>query len=292
MSAMRLGFNVASLPNRPLEEAARLGAELGLEGVELLGFEGYRHSQGDLPGVWLDELDDAGREELAGLLAPFEDVSVHAPFWEVAPFSVNSALRRASREQLRATVRGAAGLGASTITTHVIPRPGYELAEYRQDVLELYRELGDLAGELGCAVTVETGFPPGVEAFAALIRDIDHPAVGATVDVGHLRALLSEDERRPEAIGEAYNALVWRHVRSLRGRISHVHLHDVRAEGLRDHRECGTGVIDYPALMRELLAAQYQGMLSFELEESDDLAALGRSQRLIAGALSAAADAL
>ncbi|MGC9319572.1 MAG: sugar phosphate isomerase/epimerase family protein [Armatimonadota bacterium] len=287
MSGLLLGFNVASLPNRALAESVRLGAELGLRGVELLAFEGYRHSQGDLPGVWLDDLDEVGREELAELLAPFEDVSVHAPFWEVAPVSANPAIRGASREQLRGTLRGAASLGASTMTTHVIPRPGYELAEYREDVVELYRELGDLAGELGSAVTVETGFPLEVEAFASLIHDIDHPAVGATVDVGHLRGLLSEEERRPAAIAEAYNPLLSRHVRSLAGRIRHVHLHDVQSEDLRDHRECGTGVIDYRALMRELLAAGYEGTVSFELEEPDDLAALRRSHRCISAVVAA-----
>ncbi|MGD9496160.1 MAG: sugar phosphate isomerase/epimerase family protein [Armatimonadota bacterium] len=286
--AARLGFNTACLPNRTLGEAARLGAGLGLRGIELLAFEGYRHSRGDLAGLFFDHLTAAQRALLEHIVADFEHVSVHAPFWDTLPFSPNPGMRAQSRRQLRATIQVSAALGASTITTHLIPRVGYELGEYRAQVIDFYRELGDLAGEAGVTVTIETGCPQGIEQFAALIHDIDHMAVGANVDVGHLRGLLSPEQRRGADMAALYNDLLAAHIASLGAKVMHLHLHDVRADDLRDHRECGTGIIDYPRMLRMLLEMGYRGLANFELEEPDDVAALGRSRAVLVDALRAA----
>ncbi len=283
----RLGFNTASLPGRSLEHAAREGHRLGLRGIEILAFEGYRHTRGDLAGVWLDRLEDADRDRLLAILEPFDHVAVHAPFWDVAPFAANPAVRAASRQQLLAIVRNCAAIGASTVTTHVIPRVGFALEEFRADVVDFYRRVGDVAADHGMTVTIETGYPQGIDEFASLIVEIGHLAVGANVDVGHLRGLLSEEERRPEALEEAYNALLRRHVRSLGRKIYHTHMHDVHAEGIRDHRECGTGVIDFEALLRELRSAGYHGLMNFELEEPDAAGALERSRARLVRAIEA-----
>ncbi|MFW5866847.1 MAG: sugar phosphate isomerase/epimerase family protein [Armatimonadota bacterium] len=283
-----IGFNTASLPDRSLEEALRVGAELGLQCVELLAFAGYRHTAGELAGRFFDELTAPARERLAALVAGFERVAVHAPFWDVVPFAPNPATRDASRHQLLRTLEVAGEIGAETVTTHVIPRAGRELGGFRDEVVGFYRNAGDVAEGAGVTVTIETGYPPGIDEFASLVRDIDHPAVGANVDVGHLRRLLSEEDRAPEAIAEAYNALLARHLRSLGDRIYHMHLHDVQAEGVRDHRECGTGIIDYEAIFAYLLERGYAGMMTFELEEADDEAGLGRSRNVIEAAIRAA----
>ncbi|MFO8082265.1 MAG: sugar phosphate isomerase/epimerase [Armatimonadota bacterium] len=283
-----VGFNTASLPDRSLEEALRVGAKLGLHCVELLAFAGYRHTAGELAGRFFDELNAPARERLAGRVAGFDRVAVHAPFWDVVPFAPNPATSAASRDQLLRTLEVAGEIGAETVTTHVIPRAGRELRDFRGEVVSFYREAGQVAEAAGVTVTIETGYPPGIDEFASLIHEIDHPAVGANVDVGHLRRLLSEEDRAPEAIAAAYNALLARHLRSLGDRIYHMHLHDVQAEGVRDHRECGTGVIDYEAIFAYLLERDYAGMMTFELEEADDEAALGRSRDVVRAAIRAA----
>lgn len=285
----RIGFNTASLPNRPLEETARIGRELGLHALELLAFADYRHSMGDLAGLYFDRLSDDDWGLLTRVASGFAHIAVHAPFWEVAPFSPNPAIREASRQQLRATIEASADLGASTVTTHVTPRPGYELAEYRPQVLDFYRELGDLAGERGVSVTIETGFPRPIDEFAALIHDIEHPAVGANVDVGHLRGLLTPEQQRSVEAPALYAELLARHVDSLGPKIMHVHLHDIRASDFRDHREYGTGVLDLTDFFRRLLALGYRGMANFELEEPDAEAALARSHARVLECIAAAA---
>lgn len=285
----RIGYNTASLPDRTLDEALAAGCSLGLRCVELLAFEGYHHTAGELAGLFFDRLTAAQRDALAEKVAGFDHVAVHAPFWDVVPFASNPTTSEASRAQTKRTVQVAGEIGAETVTTHVIPRVGRSFGDFRMDVVSFYRELGDAAAQAGVTVTIETCYPQEIDAFADLLRGIDHPAVGANVDVGHLRGLLSDDERRAQAIGSAYNALLDRHVRSLEGRIYHVHLHDVQAEGVRDHRECGTGIIDYEALFGLLLDQGYEGLLMFELEEADAEAALRRSHGVIAEAIRRAA---
>jgi sugar phosphate isomerase/epimerase len=280
----RIGFNTASLPDRTLAEALEDGFDLGLRCVELLAFAGYRHTAGELAGRFFDRLTGTEQDDLARQIAPFDHVAVHAPFWDVAPFAPNPTTRSAAREQLLDTVRVAGAIGAETVTTHVIPPVSRDLAAFRADVIDFYREVGDAAAA-EVTVTIETGYPAGIDEFAVLIHDIDHPAVGANVDVGHLRGLLDDEQREPGAVGEAYNALLMRHLGSLEGRIYHMHLHDVQAEGLRDHRECGTGIIDYAAIFRMLLEQGYEGLMTFELEEPQAVESLRRSYDVIEHAI-------
>ncbi len=281
----RLGFNTASLPNRSLDEALACGKQMGFATVELLAFAGYRHTAGDLAGHYFDRMPPDEMAELREMIVRFKHVAVHAPFWEIAHFSPNPVIREASRRQTEATLEVAGEIGARTVTTHVQPRPGFEFREYRDEVIDFYRHLGEVGHEAGLTVTIETGFPTEIEEFASLIHDIDHDWVGANVDVGHLRGLLTDAQRRPEAIDEAYNSLLREHLRSLEDRVYHIHLHDVHAEGLRDHRECGTGIVDYAALLALLLQQGYEGLMTFELEETDAEGALRRSHENILAAI-------
>ncbi|HUS81361.1 MAG TPA: sugar phosphate isomerase/epimerase family protein, partial [Armatimonadota bacterium] len=274
----RIGFNTASLPNRPLPEAVALGAEMGFAGVELLSFADYRHSQGDLAGLYFDRITDRQREELLAMVEPFEHLSVHAPFWDIEQFSPNPGIREESRRQIGETVRVSAELGASTVTTHVSPKKSHELWEYRDEVVDYYRRLGELAGEVGITVTIETGFPVGIEPFASLIHDIGHEAVGANVDVGHLRGIMTAEQKASPEAGAIYNDLLRQHVLSLGPRLYHMHLHDIRPSDFRDHRGAGSGIIDYPALMRLMLETDYRGLMVFEIEEPDDAEQLRRSR--------------
>lgn len=285
----RVGFNTASLPNRPLAEAARIGRELDFAGIELLAFADYRHSQGDLAGAYFDRLTAAERALLDEVAASFQHMSVHAPFWEIAAFSPNPGIREESRRQLMAAVQVGASLGASTITTHVTPRPGYELAEYHGDVVAFYRELGTVAEDHAVTVTIETGFPRGIEEFAALIHDIDRPAVGANIDVGHLRGLLTPEQQRSLEAPALYADLLMRHVESLGAKILHLHVHDIHASDFRDHREFGSGILDLTPVFRRLLAIDYAGLANFELEEPDAVEALARSRERLAAVIRAAA---
>ncbi|MCD6362299.1 MAG: sugar phosphate isomerase/epimerase [Armatimonadetes bacterium] len=286
----RLGYNTACLPNRPLTECMSLGLELGLRGVELLSFADFRNSMGDLAGLYFDRLTDEQKAELIELTEPFDNLSIHAPFWDMLPFSPNPGVAEEARRQLRETLRMAGEIGASTVTTHVTPRTGYQWEEYRGDVVEFYSELGDVAAESGVTVTIETGFPMAVDEFASLVHDINHEAVGANVDVGHLRGNMSAEEKASSEAGDIYNELLAAHISSLGEKIYHMHLHDIRPSDFRDHRTPGAGLLDYPRLIRRLLDMDYTGLLVMELDEPDGLTELARGREFLVGTISAVAE--
>ncbi len=281
----RLGFNTACLHGLPLAECMRLGSATGLRGVELLSFADYRNAMGDIAGMFFDRLTAAQKTELIALTEPFDNVSIHAPFWDMQPFSPNPGLRDETRRQLRETLRMAGEIGASTVTTHVIPKSGYEWYEYRAEAVEYYRELGDVAAEAGVTVTIETGFPVAIEEFASLVHDIGHDAVGANVDVGHLRGIMSAEEKAAPDAAETYNDLLTAHIESLGAKMYHMHLHDIRASDFRDHRTPGDGILDYPRLLGQLLAMDYRGLMVLELDEPDGLIQLGRATEFMTEAI-------
>jgi sugar phosphate isomerase/epimerase len=284
MLSDRLGFSTASLANCSLEAACQMGQQLGFTAVEFLGFDGYCHSQGPLAGFYFEHLSDAERGRLRDLASQFRHVSTHAPFFELPLLSPNPVLREVAQRQLEIAIEAVAFLGGSTTVTHAGMRATHTLEESWPDMIALYRHLGDLAAARGVTVTIETIFPRAIETFARLIHDIDHPAVGANVDVGHLTGLVPAEVKGTPAEGPVYNDLLEQHLRSLGPKLYHFHLHDVRAGDLRDHRACGRGLIDYARLLRVAAELGYEGLFVFELEEPDQVAALRESRETLLSA--------
>ena len=95
-----------------------MAADLGFQAVELLAFEGARHSQGELCGVWFHDLDSAGRDRLLRLLEPFPRRSLHAPFIDAPLLTYNKRTRECAMAQVRETIDLAAFSGAEAIATH------------------------------------------------------------------------------------------------------------------------------------------------------------------------------
>jgi sugar phosphate isomerase/epimerase len=280
----RLGFSTASLARTSLADACRLGLELGFKTIEFLGFDGYCHSQGPLAGFYFEHMAEGEREELRDLAAQFKHISTHAQFFELPLLSPNPSLREAAVRQLEIAIEAVAYLGGTTTVTHAGLKATHSLEESWEELVALYRRLGDQATERGARVTIETCFPARVDDFARLIHDIDHPAVGANVDVGHLTSQVPPEVKGTPEEGSFYNDLLEQHLRSLGDKLYHFHLHDVRAGDLRDHRACGRGIIDYARLLRVAAEIDYAGVFVFELEEPDQVKALAESRQCLVSA--------
>jgi len=145
-------------------------------------------------------------------------------------------------------------------------------------MLSTFRWLGDRAQERGVCVALETGFPAEVEVFIRLVQEIDHPAVGATIDIGHVAWSVPTELRSTPAGAVLLNANIARVVRELRHKLCHFHIHNVRMHDWRDHRHIAQGVIDVPAVVRVLDEVGYAGMLSFEFEETETVGALAEGK--------------
>ena len=174
------------------------------------------------------------------------------------------------------------------VVIHMNPKPSFTLSEFWVEMLDVCRELGDYALNRKVLIGVETGFPPDVEDYINLIRSIDHQAVGATVDVGHVRNSVAANLRSTAAGIQEFNDNLMKIVSDLGDKVFHFHLHDVRDRDWRDHRTAGTGIIDFPRLFAYLLDSNYDYLMTFELEEENKEEALLQSKKYIEGVIKSA----
>jgi sugar phosphate isomerase/epimerase len=128
---------------------------------------------------------------------------------------------------------------------------------------------------------------------------LGHPAVGATIDIGHCAyfaevACLPDPAQRAAILNEVIGQLV----RDLGGQVYHFHVHNVRPYqevdfsrvpypywkpgSLVDHRALAEGLIDFPRLFGVLRAVGYPGLFELELEEPDREATAVESGKFLA----------
>ena len=281
----QIGFSTASLANRDLHAAIAQGRDMGFRAVELLAFDGARHSIGALSGFWFDRMSEDERRQLARAVEGFANVSTHAPFIALKLLTHNPGIREESRRQIQTAIDATAYLGGTVSTVHVNTRSYMTVRDYWQEAVDEFRRLGDHAAGRSVTVALETGYPDTVEDYAGLIEAVAHEHVGACIDVGHVRAYYSAElYGKPEGI-RAHNDILMEIVRRLKDKLSVFHLHDVRESDFRDHRAPGRGIVDYPQLLRYLNEAEFAGPMAFELEEPDVEPALAESKQHIEGIL-------
>jgi sugar phosphate isomerase/epimerase len=290
MDDLVLSASMACFARADVGAALRLAAELGFEAVELTLWGEAFHSVGELPGVWWREADEATRRALGDGLGAFRWVDGHLPFVDCPLVSANKFVERLGRELIAEALGALAGLGGRVGVFHLQPCPARSHDELWERMVAGCRWLGDRAEAAGLRVALETGYPVGDE-FPRLLDDVGHAAVGACLDMGHLTAAVGREQRNTDHGAQAYNDCLLRLVGRLGGRLLHLHVHDVRYDDWRDHRETGTGILDFAALLARLRDSGFAGRLVFELEEPDTVAALERSKAHLDGLLAAAARA-
>ncbi|MBI3987812.1 MAG: sugar phosphate isomerase/epimerase [Lentisphaerae bacterium] len=127
-----------------------------------------------------------------------------------------------------------------------------------------YRRIADLAAARGVRLSLEVPhlyqLTDSVEHVLAIFRELERPAVGATVDSSHWGILRYD-------LGDFFQALG--------PRLAHVHLRDSAGGDTRDFRQNleltpGRGSVDFAAFGRALDRAGYRGEVSLELEHRHD----------------------
>jgi sugar phosphate isomerase/epimerase len=277
----KIGAGLGCFANSGFWAALERTAELGFESIELLSVEGSRHSVGLLPGIWFDGICDEDLARLRLALAPFAHTSVHAPFVDAPLFTYNRGIAKESLRQVEACIAVAGRLGMRAVAVHANRRALLDARDYWDEMIAAFRRLGDAARAAGTVVGLETGYPDRFDQFVDLVRAIDHPAVGATVDVGHVAFLVESGPRGTAEGAAAYNRSVVELIQALGERVAHAHLHDVRMSDWRDHRAVGTGMLDMPAMVAAFRSIGYEGLLQIELEEPAQEEALVASRRAL-----------
>lgn len=289
MPELMLSASTACFAGHSLDAALRLAAEMGFKAVELTLWGEAFHSQGDLPGLWWRDADAAERRQLRDALEPFAVVDGHLPFVDCRLVSANKFVEALCRELIAEALDALAELGGQTAVFHVAPFPARSHDELWVRLADACRWLGDRADAAGVRVALETGYPVGDE-FPRFLDSVDPGAVGACLDVGHLTAAVGREARNTDHGAHAYNDYLMRLVEQLGPRLRHLHVHDVRYDDWRDHREVGTGILDFAELLDCLRAGGFAGRLTLELEEADPLGALERSKQRLDALLGVAGE--
>lgn len=256
---MKLAYSTNGFTRVSLPEAIRRIAAHGYEGVEILA---------DAPHWCPPHCTDADlraiEDALGGTRLAISNVNVNTAMglWPSPPPELvfepslsnrDPAVRRRRIDYTFACLELAAVLGAPAISvasgrmeSDVPPARGFD---YFARSLEVVCER---AAALGVRVGIE--FEPGLlvetsDEVARLIEMVDHPALGANLDIGHA---VCAGEDPVDAIAR------------LAGRIWNVHIEDIRGRK-HYHLIPGEGDIEFARVIDALRVHGYDGFLTVEL---------------------------
>lgn len=272
---MRLGYNTNGLSHHDLLDAVNLLADLG-----------YRSAAITIDHNALSPRNARYREQLEALAEVLSRHKMHSVIETGARYlldprrkheptlvSADPAARRRRVEFYRHAIRCAADLGSDCVsiwsgTLHDQP-PRREAFDRLVHGLEQTLRIAEEHG-------VRVGFEPepgmlidSMAAWDELLSQFDSPALGLTLDVGHL---YSQNELPPG-----------KYIDQWAPRLVNVHLEDMR-RGEHEHLMFGSGDVDVPAVVAALQAAGYSGGVHVELSRHshEGPAAARRAYELLA----------
>ena len=268
--------------------------KLGFRSVEIHPMGVLRATPSHIAGFDFDRLTENEKQQIRGALKGFQHISFHLPYVEMHPFSHFPPIAEFSNRQLETAMEAVSFFGAELANAHVGRSEDRPWEEVWPEIVQRFRQWGDLAAKGRFRLTIETGAgsPLSVHEFVRLIKEIDHPWVGCTVDVGHevayedfLTRVTPADpaataglptygqflrrtkpaDRGTAMILRTYNDVIHMIIDQLGDKIFHLHVHDVDPRTWTDHHPIGTGVFDFPRLISKLNRMQYKGLLILEI---------------------------
>jgi sugar phosphate isomerase/epimerase len=265
-----MGSNTA-IEGFGLIEAIRAVKQLGFEAIEIQPMGVMGPVAGKFPGFEFDRLTAGQKNEIRSELKGFRVVTAHLPYTGLDWMSAEPEKRAAAVQRVEVAMEAAAFFGARLAVLHPQPLPAGEEEKLRGEYLRRFREWGDRAKRLKFQIALETGYPRSVREYVRLVQEIDHEAVGATIDVGHQRGyaeLLArvKPEKKGTAAGiRAYNDTTVEIMEKLGKKVFHLHVHDIEPATWNEHKPLIHGFVDYPRMFGVLRKIGYQGVLLFEI---------------------------
>lgn len=276
-----IAFQGSSLSNISLPDAFATAKRLGFSSMTLLAEVIYASERGGhRAGFEWAAMDEAARAELVELVAGMERFALHGPFFDMPFISVSPVVEEQSIQRVLASIEAAGRIGAETVTVHadqvrVGPIEAPRLVGREQIVRQLIR-LGEAAAEAGTLVCFENGGNTSAspDDLMSVLDEVDHPAVGATLDTGESYLWWVHDgfETLPVEQADQFNERLCQFIDGLGEKLFHVHVTDIKLPELSDqHQVPGTGVIDWTRACRHLRGINYRGMLELEHHARNDL---------------------
>lgn len=294
VKSTQVGANTA-IAGLGLLESIALLRQLNFPVIEIQGMGVIGATPGKFPGFDFDKLTPAERQTIRAELQGTRR-TIHLPYAGLHYFDAEPSRASASLERVNAAFQAAAYFRCEVAVVHTTIPEGFALNEAWPHMLQRFRAWGSLAAQSKTLLAIETGTGAiaSVAGYLKLIREINHPWVGATLDVGHQIAFDDFTSRVPAAQRStpegirAYNDVLHRLIDGLGGKLFHLHVHDIdarRPAAWKDHVPLGTGVIDYPRLLAKLNRVQYRGLLILEIAAPDMRAALADSKLRLENAI-------
>ena len=257
-----LAFSTNAYTNHSLTAALDRIADAGYDGVELLA---------DRPHAYLPEFDDDDRADLAdaldatGLAVSNVNANTATGYYADAPPSpffdpslcTDDGDHRAWRvDYSKRAIDLAAAVGAPAVcVASGATLPGNPPERAYDNLLSSLDEVTAYAGERGVEVGIE--FEPEllvetVDEVLDLIDDVDHPALGINLDLGHA-AVAGDDPA--EAVRRSAGHITGVHVEDIPGGVNGKHYHTIPGEG----------GLDFAPVFDAFDDAGYDGFVTLEL---------------------------
>lgn len=186
-------------------------------------------------------------------------LTLHAPFQDLLPGSLDDAILAASRRRLRQAFSYLPVFRPAAVVCH----PGYEARLYGGDQAEwlaraaaTWKEMATLAAAQGVPVMLENVYETEPELLLELVRLVNAPNLGVCLDVGHLFAFGGGGLAR------------W--LDTLGPVIGQLHLHDNRGDQ-DNHLALGEGTIPWQEVLRFLAARGPQPLITLEPHQEGSL---------------------
>jgi sugar phosphate isomerase/epimerase len=239
---LKLGFSAYKLVTRPFDWACGL-EDMGFDGWEIVSEGKQKITRESLPEL-LDIINSTSLK-----------ITVHGPFSDLNPASLNDAIWNATLAQIKQCVELSADFSRVVVVHPGVLSPlGSQLPDqaWARNV-EALKELGSHAREHGVTLCLENmpnlekllcRTPPEVFGMA------ESAGIGMTFDVGHSNTMGNTGGFLKE-----------------KAKFTHVHLHD--NHGKKDeHLEVGTGTVEWEKVLPEL--EDFGGMAVIEARSIEE----------------------
>jgi len=252
---MHFGYNTNGFAHHALEDALVILAELGYESVALtLDHQALNPYDPHLRHALKAVRSRLTRSKLRCVVETGARFLLN-PWRKHRPTLVDPPKQAEKRfDFLRRAVDIAQQLGAEAVSLWSgAAEPGTPERIQWKRLLAGCKALADYAGPRGVRLAFEPEpgmFIDTMPRFAELHEQVQHPALGLTLDIGHLHCL-----------GEVPIA---DHVRRWRDWLWNIHIEDMR-RGVHDHLMFGEGEIDFAPVLAALREIDYAGGVHVEL---------------------------
>lgn len=239
---MKVGFSAYKLVTKPFDWAAGL-EDMGFDGWEIVSEGQQKLTKESLPG-FLDIINSMNIE-----------ITVHGPFSDLNPASVNDPIRDETIRQIKQCVELSADFSRIVVVHPGILSPlGTQMPDeaWTRNV-DALRELNKHAEEHGVTLCLEN--MPDIEKLLCrtpheLLGMAESSGSGVTFDAGHSNTMKNTLEFLKE-----------------KAKFTHVHIHD--NHGKKDeHLELGKGTVDWGRVLPEL--RDFRGMAVVEARSLEE----------------------